>query len=454
MSMIKKLDGWYSAVTGMGTSRDKVTSVDFIADIVNYDQAAELWRGSDMAARVIEVWPEEMLRKGFCVVTPDNKDGEEKLKTVFAALELDTALLTAMNYMRAYGGGAILVGAFDGEPDLTMPLVPSRIKESGVEWLTVLTPREIQPSRYYTDPRSKNHNKPSHYRLTPRTPQGGTTTIAQVQTEIHESRIIPFDGPRADKFYYTEYGWGDSALTRVWEVLRGYNTAWGSIFNVVSDFSLGIYKVAGLAGMLSRDSSSALTKRLQSIDFIKSVMRAIVVDKESEDYTRIGTPVTGLSDLMDRSNERLAAAVGVPLTVLMGKSPGGLGSNGDSEIRTFYDRVAKEQKRILTPAIKKLVDILAPSLGIAPNYEIKYESLWQQNDEEMARARNTQANTDVAYINAGVLYPDEVAKARFQGSGYSFETPVDFAEREALDTITQVEAQVMEEPPADAPKNK
>lgn len=62
----RKADGWRSILTGHGySSHDKSRSHTYIAEIVDSDNAIEVWRGDDLAARIIETWPNEMLRAGF-----------------------------------------------------------------------------------------------------------------------------------------------------------------------------------------------------------------------------------------------------------------------------------------------------------------------------------------------------------------------------------------------------
>ena len=49
---------------------------------------------------------------------------------------------------------------------------------------------------------------------------------------------------------------------------------------------------------------------------------------------------------------------------------------------------------------------------------------------EQSALRKTQADMDVAYINAGVLTPEEVALNRFRATGWSAETTIDLEVRQ------------------------
>lgn len=437
---VMRADGWYSILTGQGTARDKSQSLLYQAKRLSYQQLLELWEGDDMAARIVEIWPDEMLRRGWSFITADDKEGMEDVSDHLERIGLRSALHRAISNRRGLGGGAILLGANDGSPNLSTPLDPSRVVS--LDWVTVLDPQELRPSYFYSNPLAPKCGEPSHYTLT--SVGGGLeypTGEVDVQrlppptiSDIHESRFLVFNGIQVSKRRWRSdnNGWGQSVLNRVWDVLSGFNQSWGGAWGLMSDFSQGIYKIKGLAEMVKKDDGKLLQKRLASIDLAKSYLRALALDMDLESYERLTTSLAGLSDVLDRANLRLAAAADMPLIMLMGDSPGGLGSTGAAEIRSFYGRVATKQTNELAPAISRVVDLLARLYDIQPGYKVVFPSLWQPTELETAQARNVQMLTDTGYINASVLFSDEVAKARFGGAEYSFETPVDLDARAEL----------------------
>jgi phage-related protein (TIGR01555 family) len=59
-------DGWQSVITGIGVAqRDKRLGSTFEPDCLSQQELENIWRGDDMAARIIETQPSEMLREGF-----------------------------------------------------------------------------------------------------------------------------------------------------------------------------------------------------------------------------------------------------------------------------------------------------------------------------------------------------------------------------------------------------
>lgn len=469
-----RVDGWYNTLTGVGmATKDKSVSTAFQADLITPETAVEIWRGDDLAARIIETLPNEMLRQGFelkvaAATEPAAEDGPERYDAPVADdpsmlveaisgrwedLELQTALWEALAYERAYGGGAILLGVNDGQaPD--RPLALERVRS--LDWLTVLEPRELVPSAWYGDPQAAKFGKVARYQLNPVGP-GGLSVNGDVRQaiEVHESRLVVFGGikvTRRNIVSASGTGWGDSVLSRCYRILRDYNVSWTAASVLIHDFSQAVYKIKGLAELFGQNASSAILSRLESLELSRSVIRGVLLDAE-ESFERQGTPITGLPDLLDRFSNRLAAAADMPVTLLMGQSPGGLNATGDSDIRFFYDRVRSMQDRKLRPAIEKVCKILFRTMGQEPDsWSICFKPLWQPTEKEQAETRLIQAQVDKVYIEQDVLSADEVAVNRFSTDEFNFSTQVNFEARAALEVAAAKPVQKAGEDPDEAPE--
>jgi phage-related protein (TIGR01555 family) len=453
-------DGWTNVYSGLGvTGRDKRLGAAFTADRLDEQTCEEMWLGDDICARIIEAQPEAELRQGFELVVSDTtaaprpappvrldgKDGREdngselaqELMAHFDEREVTLNLTTARQYARAYGGSALLLGAQDGQ-SFDQPLNEGAIRS--VPWLKVLRPRECWPARYYRTRESPKFGEVSHYRVQRDTLGGGSSGML----EVHESRIIPFYGVVVStRQRSARNSWGDSVLVRVLEKVSDFQAAFQAAGVLVQDFSQAVFKMAGLAELLMGGDDDVIIKRAQSIDMSRSVARALLIDKD-EDFERKATPITGLPELLDRLCIRIAAAARMPVTVLMGQSPAGMNATGASDIRNWYDQVAGERTRFLLPRHNRLLRVLmlaadAPTKGKEPKrWSVKYPPLWQMTEGEEADLRGKVATSDVAYINAGVLLPEEVAVSRFGGDKWTMETQLDEKARAAAEAV-QVE---------------
>lgn len=428
-----RFDGWYSALTGLGTvAKDKRESTGFGARIVSVIEARELWRGSDIAARVIETIPREMFRQGFDVQIDDDKELGEEFGGVLEELSASDALRRAKEFERAYGGAAIFPVINDGTADLSLPLNEDRI--SSVGHLQVLEPRELTPQTYYTDPMNPKFGRPEMFLLTPLSGYVGSATVL-----IHETRLIVFPGIRVsrDMTIGTMAGWGDSVLSRLVEVLRDFETAYSSSAVLIADFAQAVWKMKDLAEIFAFDRDEKFFKRMQAMELSRSVTRAVIIDSE-EEFKRESTSLTGLPDLLDRLQNRLAVAADMPQTKLFGRSPQGMSATGEGEARDWYDQVKSKQDET-KPQVDRLVYLTmrakdGPTGGAEPEgWCVEFRPLWQPSELDQANVRKVMADTDAVYIANAVLSPEEVAMARFGGGRYSIETQVDFAARERLE---------------------
>lgn len=427
-------------MTGVGDlQRDKRLGGSFDSVVLTYAQEADLWQGNALAGRIVETWPNEMVREGWRLVVrggdADAREVAEQVEAHFEQIGLVEALWEALAYESAYGGGAALLGCRDFR-GLSAPLEVDRV--SSFDWVTTFDPSEIVPRYWYTDPRAPNFGRPSHYEISPYA-EGlavGNTVVNPTPILVHESRLIIFRGYRVSRrrSMTGKLGWGQSKLGRVYGVLRDHNMGFDAAAILLHDFAQAVFKIKDLASAMAEDRDDEIKTRTQAVELSRSVARAIIIDAE-EEFERKQTPITGLPETLDRFCTMLAAAADMPLTLLMGQSPAGMNATGESDIRFFYDRVRAAQVKRLRPALEKVTAITFRALGIKEpeQWSIEFNPLWQQSANELAEARKTQAETDKVYIEAMVVSPADVAKSRFGGDGYSFETQVDFEERDKLE---------------------
>lgn len=425
------LDGWENADTALGVlGKDKRLSAEFSGYSLSQTEAEALWRSDDMFARIVETIPNEMMRVGWALKIPDNKELADDISTVFKDLGASEVILSALYHARALPGAAILVGARDGVLDLSLPLREDNIRE--ITHLSIFTPDELQVKEWYTDPLEPKFGQPKVYWLNPT----GVPASGVGMRSVHESRLIRISGvktTRANSINGVIAGWDDSVLSRVYEIVRDFQTSFDSASLLIQDFAVGTLKIKGLANVLKSKEVAAgqgLADRAAAFNLGRSVARIAILDSE-EEFKRESTNVTGLGEMLDKLMLRLASAAGMPLSLLMGQSPGGLNATGESEIRWFYDTISAQRERVLRPVLERLYRLImlskvGPTRGKEPeSWEIEFEPLWQMTPKEQAELRKLHADTDAAYINAGVLLPEEVANSRFGGDEYGSEIVLD-----------------------------
>jgi phage-related protein (TIGR01555 family) len=495
-----RLDGYINANTGLGvTGRDKSIGTTFIPDVIDPQTAENIWRGDPIGARMVEMLPDEAIREGVEVCigdheTPEYFEPEEPPAPVAAPkrrtdargswerrvvrgqarqrrrydaadakglqeeicdhlgpgkLDALKAINTAIKNRNAYGGGAVLIGANDFTTDMRMPLDLKRVRD--LTYLTPLEARELVPLFFYNDPFMPNFGKPAIYQLVPMAVGSPINPLIPARvTQIHESRLIVFDGPRVSRRQLSGSmaGWGDSIYTRTFRALRSYNTSHANVEILLSDFAQAVYKIKGLAAALLQNPN-ALTDAMMAIELARSICRAVVID-EGEEFERKSTSLQGYPDMLERLALNLAAAVGVPLTRLMGQSASGLNATGKGDDRFYYDQASVVQTNQVAPAYLRLVEIELAMRGHDPatiNHSVAFKPLWQPTELEIAQTRKAVADADHIYYTDGVISSEEIAMNRFGGDGYSMETRIDMDARTAQMAVMPPAVDTHPEPP-------
>ena len=513
-----RTDGWENEKTGIGTTRDKAIWHLMSRDApLTMEECDNLFHQDDMAMRAASARPIEYLREGFdIIVEPDEEavkareealakaradlaakaglpekdpesEPEEPAKETAPATDALTpadpempdipdpkdeaddqakaieehlttwdvcARLTETAIWAAVQGGACLfVGAEDGQ-DPAEPLNEDGIQT--IKFLRVLDRNALRIAKRYEFGSAK-YGEPEVYEILPTAQTDPSDVNVPVMPRIHESRMIRFRGALTSELRQRENdGWDYSLYQATQKTIARYDSIWQSTTHLVQDASQGVWKIFGLFDLIQAGQQSLMSARMALTDLYRSVARSVLVDAEKgEDFTRVGTQFSGLDSVLTIAERRLAAAFRMPVTVLMGMSPGGLNATGDSDIRLWYDSIRNEQQAIILPRLKRLITLMmkakdGPTKGKVPeHWRVAFRPLWQQNPTEQAAERQTVVTTDAALITSGILDAETVTRSRFGSGKWSSEYTVDveaMLARKAVDKA-KMQAQLAKAPP-------
>lgn len=470
-----RMDSWMNVLTKLNTAHDKRRGASWRREWMSDFDCEELYAGSALAARAIELPTKIQLRNGFKVQFPnldqaaelesmvekvDATDDQvheasEKMAALIDELGVVAAVIEAKSWARAYGGSALLMGLDDGQSDLRKPVRWQTLK--GVRYLVTLRPRECWPTQWNTNPLSGGYGMPVVYQVRRET-QGGVPTGSGF--EVHHSRLVRFDGVRVSRRHTAENrGWGRSIMERWATTLRDFDTSYATIPVLLQDFSQLVMMMEGLAEAIGAGEADVVAQRIEQVNLGRSIIGGIVVDSKDK-VERQQTPVSGLAELLDRMSNRLAADVDMPAAILFGQSPSGLNATGDPNTRWYYDSLAGDRPLSLTPKLNQIVKALflssdGPTQGKEPaRWSIHYGEMWLPTPAEVAEIRYKTAQTDSLMITSGVLMPEEVATSRYGGDTWSAETHLDEETRDAManaDPLVDPNADPNAEPDPNAP---
>ncbi len=389
-----RTDGWENPLMGYGTWRDK-TMAGHYASSARLDDAqlSDLFYTNDLAAKVVEKRASEAFRRGYKLEKFDTTELLKKAKTLGA----NEKLQEAMTWGRLYGGSLAIIGAEQGQPWTTLKLEKVR----DVHYINVVDRRDVRIEKRYADPLAPNFGEAEVY---------GIIGLSGMTSFVHETRCIRFDGVLADKRKRYELdGWSYSVLQRPYDVMRMFETSFQSAGVLTADASQAVFKIKGLFEMITSGEKQNLQTRMQLVDMCRSSLRSILLDAEGEDFQRIQTQFSGLPDMLDRFAMRFAAAIDMPVTLLMGRSPAGENATGESDFVHWYDSVKAEQNKYLSPKVDYLFKVLSAGKF---DGEVCWLPLKELTQREEAEINKIDAETDAVKISSGVLYPQEVALAR------------------------------------------
>lgn len=445
-------DSWQNPNTGLGTDRDKVYQGTYFAPYRLQDtELLAIFNGSDIGARVVETKPQEMMKRGYELEvdgdTELDEDEIKELRKTAVKLRLDEQVTAGGVWGGLFGGALAIIGAQDGQ-QMDQPLAEDRIQT--IRYINVVDRRFIYVHSYYANPLEPNYGLPEKYLVVNHVSGSGGVTSTVV---VHESRCIRFDGARTDILTRQQLaGWTWSLLQRPYDQLRAFETGFQAVANLMSDASQAVFKLQNLISMIAAGEKDVLQERMALVDMSRSVCRAVLIDAEAEDFERKPTTFSGLPELLDRFMMRLSAAVGIPVTILLGRSAAGMNATGDADFRAFYDQLAVEQTTVLAPILQRLYRLLSLAKdsatgGADVEFNIKFKALWAPTDTEQATIEKTTAEKDQIYMTTGVLSPEEVKLARYGKGGFSIETKIDVEKAKAALGDEEMMGNMIQPPP-------
>lgn len=422
-------DGWESVLNGLGDlTRDRTVGLAYArpAFALTQVQLDALYRHNGIASKIIDMPVDDALRPGYAYLTDDDEVGEA-IVTAGRSLRVDDgSLIGRTGVLAAVGaaqkaadlyGGALIVGLLEDGLDPSLPLAEESLQS--LRGVVVLDRHSVSPAKVGTELVGWDI--------------GGLR-------RVHPSRCIALGGSPLTASIYASSGdgWPDSRLQRVVSELGYEGSSAQTAAHLAQEAVTGKYIIPGLNQLISEKGSSWVRSYMAIQHAMRSAMNAVLVDSDGGGYSQDTVDFSGLVALLAAWPERVSAVAEIPMTLLYGKSAPGMNATGEADLRGYYDRVDgryRGETGKLTLALRQLLRwvMLAsdgPTSGEVVDGVIEWGSLWTPSALERAQTRALTAQSDAAYIQAGVLDPTEVAESRFGGREWTAETTLD---REARD---------------------
>ncbi len=397
--------------------------VNFFPSFVGYPRLAMLAQSSDYRS-VPETTATEMTRKWgyFKVDDPDTGDDpnltddelaekeeqDEKLQRQrlekISALEMEferykirELIQRAIEVEMTMGRAQIYIDL--GSTDDSLPFVtsPLGVGVGALKGLTLIEPMWSTPSAYNADdPTRADFFKPERWYV--------------MGKDVHADRLITLVMRPVPDILKAAYNFGGlSMLQLMIPYVQRYQRTADSISDLIRAFSLTIL-ATDMSSILAGDNDPNIAMRASLFNQHKSNDGMMLLDKESEEISQINTPLSGLHELLSKSQEQMAAPSHTPLVKLLGVSPSGLNANAEGEIEVYRDYISAQNEAHIRPVIERISEIMQLSLFGEVDRGIKwvFNPLKQMDDKDLAEIQEIKSRTGVALVDGGVVSPEEV----------------------------------------------
>ena len=362
-----------------------------------------LYRNNWIAKKIINVIPEDMLKNWFSITAELTPEETDRYKKIERRTQLKEKLLEGLYWGRLYGGaGAVIM--IDGDEDrLNEPLIVKDIMPHSFCGLLVLDRWSgIFPGmELITDIRDPDFGLPKYYEIR-------DVDKDKILQRVHNTRIIRFTGRKLPYWEnLAEIHWGAAELEHVFEELsKRDNTSW-NIASLVFQANLLINKIDGL-DQLNSMGDPMIQRDLYNVKSAQNQMRnnqGMMLIGKDEDVQSLQYTFSGINDIYESFMSDVAGATDIPVTRLFGRSPGGLGSNGESELQTYYDMINQQQESVLKPKLNQILPIMWMSeFGYVPDdLDVKFNPVRTPSDDKIAELVGKKVDSIVKVYDAGLI---------------------------------------------------
>lgn len=358
----------------------------------NYELLTSLYRDNWIVQNIVATIPNDMIRKWYEIKSGIAPNYINQMVKLERRTQIRKKLLLGMYWGRLYGGavGVILI---KGQNDMSQPLDLDMVLPGSFLGLQILDRWSgVYPEgELVTDPSDPDFGLPAYYTIR-------DDTTGYMVARVHHSRIIRFIGRELPWLeQVTEVYWGESEIEAIYnEIVRRDNVA-ANIAALTFRANVNYMETEGLDQLLGT-ANTEMQRRFWNVMAAQSIMESNfgtrVINKGDAIHNTQYT-FTGLSDVYDRVMMDVAGAARTPVTKLFGRSPAGLNSTGESDMKNYYDYIDGLRENDLRPIIERLLPIMALSAwGMIPDdLDIQFPPMQTADAKEQAEITERSVNS-------------------------------------------------------------
>ena len=361
----------------------------------NYQLLTSLYRDNWIVQNIVSTIPNDMVRKWYEIKSGIAPEYIKQMTRLEQTTQMRKKLLEGLCWGRLYGG-AVGVILMKGQNDMSQPLDMDSVMPGSFLGLQILDRWSgVYPeSDVVSDPSDPDFGLPDYYIIR-------DETTGQTAVRVHHSRVIRFIGrelPWLERV--AEQYWGESELEAIYhEVVKRDNVS-GNIAALTFRANINYLEADGLDQLLGT-ANTEMQRRfwnlLQAQAIMESNFGTRIINK-GDAMHNVQYTFTGLADVYDRVMMDVAGAARTPVTKLFGRSPAGMNSTGESDMRNYYDYIDGLRETDFRAIIERLLPIMALSAWgqIPDDLEIDFSPMQTPDAKETAEIAERKTNAILA----------------------------------------------------------
>lgn len=410
-------DGYANLMSRLGTTADRSTAAYYYVPPLTQQQIEAAYRTSWLTRKAHDLPPFEMTRAGRKWNAKPEQitalEAYERRRTINLWAKLRRVLTVA----RLHGGAALVMGVRSGgSADPSRPLDVERVGKEGLRYLLVVSRHQLSaPFGMETDPESEYYGEPAMWEL-----RGAKGNMLR----LHPSRVIPFRGQPLPEGAVTvsalDQFWGDPLLQSIKGAIDNSETAQAAVSSLLHEIKQDVISIPGLTEQIAEGGAeSRLAARIEALNRFRSMFNALLLDggdgngEGGEEWETRQLSFAQHPELLRQFIAVVAGAADIPVTRLMGESPGGLNSTGKGEQDDFNRKISAAQMAEISPALAILDEVLVRSTfgSRDPDITFEYAPLDEPDTTQESENDKRDAETAQIYVATGLLPRDALAKA-------------------------------------------
>lgn len=390
---------------------------------ITIEKYMELYEREPVAARVVEVLPEECWKTQPDIYETEDEEEVTKFEEAWNNLtigEEDEEGSPEKSYYKKNKGskiwsyleradkaagignfGAMVLGFDDLDPEQDLSEELTKGSATKLLYIRCLDQSRIEPASYETDKTSTRYGKPTSYNVKFNKPEDILESVAtqdQKQVQIHWTRVIhiPSDYTLSNELF---------GFPRMLQVLNNLHniqkisSGSGEMFWRGAFPGLSIETHPSMGGDAEIDAG-AIRKNLEN--YMNGLKRYIALTGMTA--KSLEPQAIDPGPHLEPQIELICIKLGVPKRIFMGSERGELASSQDDS--TWNERLTKRQNRYVTPHIVvQFIDRLIYA-GVLPEpadgYECKWPDLDALTDDEKAGIAIKKTHSLTKYVQGGV----------------------------------------------------